>query len=181
MQNYKQIWKGILNIGRKDTMHYLDMQRNAILNAVLVSTIFLILVITIIYTILGFNYNLIPLIALPVCILALWSNYKSRYDLAKAISFFGFLIAITIWSFVLRRCYNELLFVTLTCGSASILTNRKLIFLAMITCSLFYMATVVYNNFAPFVPDPTINYFVIKSIMAFCNGRYLVFSYLGFC
>ena len=180
MENYRQIWKGILNIGRRDTLHYLEVQRIAILNAVLVSAIFLIAGITVIYTILGFNYNLIPLIAVPVCLVSLWFNHKTQYNLAKGVAFFGFLTVITIWSFYLRRCNNELLFITLACGTASILRQRRYVFLAMLTCSLFYFGCITYDKIVPFVPNPTVDYFAIKAILAYTTAGTVFFLTIVF-
>jgi PAS domain S-box-containing protein len=180
MENYRQIWKGILNIGRRDTLHYLEVQRNAILNAVLVSAVFLIAAITLIYTVLGFDYNLIPLIALPICFLSLWLNYETKYILAKQVAFFGFLTVIAVWSFCLRRCYNELLFITLACGSASIFSQRKSIFLAMLTCSVFYFVCILYDKATPFVPNPTVDYFIIKSILAYTTAGTVFFLTIVF-
>jgi PAS domain S-box-containing protein len=175
MANFTQIWKKVLNIGRTDSLHYLDIQRNSILNAIAFTTIFIALVVTVLYAVLGFSVQFIPLIALPICFSILWLNHKAKYGVARGIAFFGFLIVISIWSFYTRRTGAELLYISLAAGSASVLRRRGYIFTAMIICSITYIIYALYDKMTPFVPDPTINYFIINTILTYTTAGTVFF------
>lgn len=176
----KQKWSDSLNIGRKNNIHYLELQRIALLNAVAIISLFLSFTIFTIYYSLGFSNKYVPLIMIPICFSVLWSNKIGKYRLAKNIAFLGFLISITFWSFYTRRSGAELFYITLACSSASIFKRKKTIFLSMFVCGIFYFLYAIYDNVVPFQTDPTINYFFINTLLAFTTAGVVFFQIMLF-
>jgi PAS domain S-box-containing protein len=175
MNNIKEIWKNCLNIGRYDQLHYLEIQRNALLNGVMVIAIFVGIIVTIIYTSLDFSNKYVALILIPLCSIVLWLNKLKKFNLARNVAFIGFLSAITFWSFYTRRSGAELFYISLACSSASIYSSKKAIFTTMILCSIFYFGYVYIDDKLPFTIDPTINYFLIKTLLAFATAGTIFF------
>lgn len=46
----------------------------------------------------------------------------------------------------------------------------------MIACAIFYFIYVLYDNQVPFIPDPTINYFIINTISAYITAGVVFFQ-----
>ncbi len=172
----KKKWKQILNIGRKDELHYLEIQKNALLNGVSVISLVTGLVITIVYSTLGYSNRYVPLISIPVFSLVLLFNKKHKYRIARNVAFFGMLISITFWSFYTRRSGAELLYISLACSSASIFRRKRTIFSAMITCSVLYFTYTIIDYSIPFTANPTINYIFIKTILAYITAGLIFFQ-----
>ncbi|WP_395046932.1 PAS domain S-box protein [Flavobacterium sp.] len=176
MINYlKQKWKDVLNIGRKDNLHYLERQRIATLNAISILIIFGSICVTITYLLLNFSNPHIGLIILPVSLCTLFFNYKKKYKIARNITLFGVLIVITIWAFYTRRTGAQLLYIALASGSVSIFRERRMRYTTMIVCSLLYFTYVYYDLVTPFVPNERVNYFIINTILAYTTAV-MVFS-----
>jgi PAS domain S-box-containing protein len=171
----KQKWKDGLNIGRKDNLHYLERQRVATLNAISILIIFAITAITITYKLLNFSDWYIVLIILPVPLFTLFFNHKKKYKIARNITLFGILIAITIWTFYTRRTGAQLLYIALASYSVSIFKERKMAYATMIVCSLLYFAYIYYDFVTPFVPDERVNYAITNTILAYTTAA-MVFS-----
>lgn len=175
--NYiKKKWKEALNIGRINDQHYLEVQRNALMNALGIISIFISLFVTIIYSFLDFSNKYSALVILPISILILICNKKKKYNLARNIAFFGCLLCVTFWCFYTRRSGAELLYITLACSCASIYRKKRGIILSMIACSALYFIYVFYDYLVPFVADSTINYFVIKTILAYTSAGIIFFQ-----
>jgi PAS domain-containing protein len=180
IQFIKQKWSDALNIGRKNNIHYLELQRIALLNAVAVISLFLSFTITAIYYSLGFSNKFVPLIMIPICFSVLWCNKIGKYRLAKNIAFLGFLISITFWSFYTRRSGAELFFITLACSSASIFKRKNTVFASMFVCGIFYFSYAIYDNIVPFKIDPTINYFFINTLLTYTTAGVVFFQIILF-
>jgi PAS domain S-box-containing protein len=175
MNSIKKIWKNCLNIGRHDQLHYLDIQRNALLNGISVIAIVVSIAVTIIYFSLHFSNRYVALILLPLCSTVLWLNKIKKYDVARNLAFLGFLTAITFWSFYTRRSGAELLYISLACCCAAIFNEKRMVFATMIVCSIFYFTYIYIDIKLPFKADPTINYFLIKVILAYSTAGIIFF------
>jgi PAS domain S-box-containing protein len=171
-------WKAILNIGRKHHSHYLDVQRNALLNAFSFLAISISVIVTILYTILGFSNRFVAIPMIPMGLLVLWFNKNNKQNLSKGVAFFGCLFLVTLWSFYTRRSGASLLYITLAACSASIFTDRRVIFTGMILCSIFFFGYSYYDHVTPFVVDPSINYVLINTILTYVTAGFVFFQVL---
>ncbi|WP_185963936.1 PAS domain S-box protein [Flavobacterium restrictum] len=177
MTNYiNRKWKAGLNIGRQNSSPYLDSKRTALLNSIAINTTLLSFVLTATYYGLGFSRFFTPLLVLPISLSILWCNSHYKYKDAKNIAFYGFFIAVTFWSFYVRRSGSELIYIVLASSSVSICKKRSGGFFAMIACAIFYFIYVLYDNQVPFIPDPTINYFIINTISAYITAGVVFFQ-----
>jgi PAS domain S-box-containing protein len=171
-------WKKVLNIGRKHHYHYLDVQRNALLNAFSFLAILISIIVTILYSILGFSNKYIATPMIPMGLLILWLNKNNKLRLSKNLAFFGCLFMITLWCFYTRRTGASLLYITLAACCASIFTNRKMIFIGMILCSVFYFVYQYYDHVVPFVIDPRMNYVLVNTILTYVTAGFTFFQVL---
>ncbi|MEO8234052.1 MAG: PAS domain S-box protein [Flavobacterium sp.] len=169
-------WRAVLNIGRKDNLHYLEKQRIATLNAISLLIIFGSIFITIIYCSLNFDNRFIGLIILPVALSVLFCNYKKKYKIAPNVALVGFIIVITIWAFYTRRTGAQLLYIALASGSVSVSRQRKIAHIIMIACSILFFVYIYYDSVTPFVPNPRINYFIINAILAYTTAGMIFFQ-----
>ena len=163
-------WKEALKIGFKDNLHYLDIQRIAILNAISIIIFFGTILITIIYCLLDFSDKYIGLIILPIPLFALFFNHKEKYKTARNITFFSILIVVTFWAFYTRRTGPQLLYIALASFSASIFKEKKMKYTAMIICAALYFAYTYYDFVTPFVPNEKVNYFIINTILTYTTA-----------
>jgi O-antigen ligase len=154
----KNYWKKGLDIGRDNSLHYLERQRISILNSICLLVAIASLVFTVFYTILDLKNNTIGLSVLPLCILVLWLNSKFKFKLAKNIAFFGILAIITFWCFFSRNTGSHYYFIAAGCGVASIFKKKKYIFGFMIICAIFFTSYCYWNWITPIVLDPAVNY-----------------------
>jgi PAS domain S-box-containing protein len=171
-------WKSILNIGRKHHTHYLDVQRNALLNAFAFLAVLISFIVTILYTILGFSNRFIAIPMIPLGLSILWFNKKNQQKLSKNIAFFGCLALVTLWCFYTRRTGASLLYITLAACSASIFTDRVVIFIGMISCSIFFFGYHYYDYITPFVVDPKMNYVMVNTILTYVTAGFTFFQVL---
>jgi PAS domain S-box-containing protein len=172
----KKKWKAGLNIGRHENLHYLEVQRNALINALLI----IISIISAVYVFVNMTFNInnsyISLIAFPFCFFVLWLNSKHKYKLARNIAFFSFLFIITFWSFYTRRCGAQFLYIPLACCGASLYREKKNVLLTMIACSGFFMIYTIVDTQIPFVPDPNLNYFTMNMVFAYITAGIVFFQ-----
>jgi PAS domain S-box-containing protein len=172
----KKKWKAGLNIGRQEELHYLEVQRNALINALLI----IIMVVSVFYTFINIAFNsnnkFFSLITFPFSIFILWLNSKYKYKLARNITFFSFLFVITVWSFYTRRCGAQFLYIPLACCGASLYLKRRNVILGIITCSILFMIYTIVDNLMPFVPDPKLNYYVINVAVVFVTAGIVFFQ-----
>jgi PAS domain S-box-containing protein len=171
-------WKEGLDIGRKHHNHYLDKQRNALLNAFSILSILISFIVTIIYSVFGFSNKFIALPMIPLGLVILWLNNNNKLSLSKNFAFFGALSLITLWSFYTRRSGAELLYITLAACGASIYTERKLIFTGMLSCSLLYFLYRYYDHITPFVTDLSINYVLMNTLLTYVTAGFTFFQVL---
>jgi PAS domain S-box-containing protein len=172
----KRKWKAGLNIGRHENLHYLEVQRNALMNALII----MISIISALYVFANMTFNTnnsyISLIAFPFCFLVLWLNSKHKYKLARNIAFFSFLFMITFWSFYTRRCGAQFLLIPLACCGASLYREKRNVLLTMIACSVSFMIYTIVDIQTPFVPYPGINYFTINMVMSYVAAGIVFFQ-----
>ncbi|WP_395056106.1 PAS domain S-box protein [Flavobacterium sp.] len=176
MINYfLQNWKDVLNIGLKDNLHYLERQRILTLNAISILIIFGSICITIVYLLLNFSNPYIGLIIIPVPVGVLFFNYKKKYKLARNLTLLGILLVITIWAFYTRRTGAQLLYIALACGSVSIFREKKMAYITMTACSIFYFTYIYYDAVTPFIPNGKVNYFIINAILTYTTAGTVFF------
>jgi PAS domain S-box-containing protein len=172
----KKKWKAGLNIGRHEKLHYLEVQRNALINALLIVA----LIVSSLYTFVNFAFNpnntFISIIIVPFCLLILWLNHKHEYKLARNIAFFSFLFVITVWSFYTRRCGAQYLYIPLACCGASLYRERKNVLWSMVVCSVLFMIYTIVDTRIPFVPVPRLNYFIINMVLSYVTAGVVFFQ-----
>jgi PAS domain S-box-containing protein len=172
----KRKWKAGLNIGRHEKLHYLEVQRNALINALII----IIGVISALYIFANMTFNsnnsYISLIAFPFCYFVLWLNSKHKYKLARNVAFFSFLFIITFWSFYTRRCGAQFLYIPLACCGASLYRDKINVLFTMIACSVLFMIYTIFDSQTPFVPYPGLNYFVMNMVFAYITAGLVFFQ-----
>jgi PAS domain S-box-containing protein len=172
----KRKWKAGLTLGRHEKLHYLEAQRNALINALLI-VVATLSAFYIIMNALFYDYkSYISLIIFPFCFLVLWLITKRKYTLARNIAFFGFLFVVTVWSFYSRRCGAQLLYIPLACCTASLYKERKNMLLSMGLCATFLLIYTVADNQMPFVPNPELNYFFTNLILTYVTAGIVFFQ-----
>lgn len=171
MHNYiKKKWKNCLSIGLTQELDYLEKQRIAIINVITLITAIVSILITLLYLKLEFSTPFIPLLILPSCFVTIWLNYKKKYSLARLVAFCGVYIVITFLCFFERRTGVQLLYIAIVSGGVSMLKSRKNSYFLMIICAITYFIYVYYDHSTPFVPNPTMNYFMVNTIFAYVTA-----------
>lgn len=175
----KQLWKSGLKIGYDRTAPGLEKSRIMLLNGIMIATSVSVLIYAVAYWIINYQYFYGPLYILPVTIGVLYLNHNRKFKAAQNVYFLGSLLVISYWCYEGRGNGNEYALITLA-TTATLIFNRKIeAFTTNVLCGGVFLIYKIYDSSVPFIPDPSINYAVLPSIIL-VNSVAIVSFQIGF-
>jgi PAS domain S-box-containing protein len=173
-------WNFILRIGTNAKMSYDQQIRLSTYNAVCAISIALIALVNIFFILMKSYSVLLSLLIIPFLLLALYLNAKQLYNYSKFVFVFFILILIFVLALADRRTGTEYVLIAVGCLSALLFENRSNILLAFLTALTFYIFYSWYDTTHPFVPDPSIQYFLAQNISMSISALIVIIQLLMF-
>jgi PAS domain S-box-containing protein len=132
-----------------------------ILNGVMIVTSVSVIVYSIIYFIIDYQYFYGPLYIIPVGVTVLLLNHYQKHKAARTFYFLASLPVTVYWCYEGRGNGNEYILIGLASTSILLFQHRVTLYLICSLCAGFFILFKVYDVMVPFVPDPAINYDIL--------------------
>lgn len=158
-------WRRGLRIGYHATLPGLLRGRVMLLNGLSIIASLSVIVFSIAYALIGYQYYYGPLYIIPFAVLVLWLNSKGLFRSARNCYLIGSLLVITYWSYEGRGNGNEYTLIAIATMATLILEEKYMIFISNFLCAVIFVAIKIYNSQVPFIPDPTINYDIVPTVI----------------
>jgi len=158
-------WKKGLRMGYHATTPGLLRGRVMLLNGLSIIASLSVIVFSITYALIGYQYYYGPLYIIPVAVLVLWLNDRGFFWAARNIYLIGSLIVISYWCYEGRGNGNEFTLIAIATMATLILEKKYMIIISNLLCLLIFVSFKVYDSQTPFIPDPHINYNVVPTII----------------
>ncbi|MFN7491803.1 MAG: PAS domain S-box protein [Cyclobacteriaceae bacterium] len=158
-------WNRLLRIGHDDALNQKQLIRLHTLNAFAFASILFVLVFSAVFVSVGSYSALESLPIALVMLIVLWLNSKKRFEAAKAFMVFFLILVVLGMALSDRRTGTEYVLIVLACSSILIFDEVLKIFVGFVfslTCFGFYLW---YDTNYAFVPDPTVPYGYMKSVV----------------
>jgi PAS domain S-box-containing protein len=158
-------WKGLLHIGHNDALNQKQQIRLHTLNAFAFASILFVLGFVAVFVSMG-SYSALE--ALPIALVmlvVLWLNSKRRFEAAKVFMVFFLTLVILGMALSDRRTGTEYLLITLACSSILIFDDVLKIFLGFALSLMSFGFYLWYDTNYEFVPNPTVPYEYMKSVV----------------
>ncbi len=158
-------WKRILHIGHSNTLSQKQQIRLHTLNAFAFASILFVLAFAVVFVSVG-SYSALE--ALPIALVmlvVLWLNSKKRFEVAKVFMVFFLTLVVLGMALSDRRTGTEYVLIAIACSSILIFDSVLKIsfgFTLSLACFGFYSW---YDTNYEFVPDPTVPYEYMKSVV----------------
>jgi PAS domain S-box-containing protein len=158
-------WKKGLRMGYHATTPGLLRGRVMLLNGLSIIASLSVIVFSITYALIGYQYYYGPLYIIPVAVLVLWLNSRGLFGAARNSYLIGSLTVISYWCYEGRGNGNEFTLIAIATMATLILEKRHMIILSNLLCFLIFVVFKVYDSQTPFIPDPHINYNVVPTVI----------------
>jgi PAS domain S-box-containing protein len=159
--------KNVLHAGVSADMNLVQKTKLITLNTFLVIIIAIIVPFTVLFLALGSYTAIQGFLFIPFVVLVLYLNFRKLYKLARILLIYSLLILTLLIALSDRRTGTEYGLMALGCSSVLIFDHVASIFTAFFVAIVFYVFYTWYDATHPFVPNPTIPYFVVQNaIMA---------------
>lgn len=173
-------WSRLLRIGHDDALNQKQLIRLHTLNAFAFASILFVLIFSAVFVAAGSYSALESLPIALVMLLVLWLNSKKRFEAAKAFMVFFLILVVLGMALSDRRTGTEYVLIVLACSSILIFDEVLKIFLGFVfslTCFGFYLW---YDTNFEFVPDPTVPYGYMKSVVLLTSACAVAIQLLVF-
>jgi PAS domain S-box-containing protein len=158
-------WKKGLRMGYHATTPGLLRGRVMLLNGLAIIGSLSVIVFSIAYALIGYQYYYGPLYIIPVAVLVLWLNNRGLFRAARNTYLIGSLIVVSYWCYEGRGNGNEFTLIAIATMATLILEKRYMIVISNLLCMLVFIAFKIYDSQTPFIPDPHINYKVVPALI----------------
>jgi PAS domain S-box-containing protein len=158
-------WKKILLVGHSKSLSQKQQIRLHTLNAFAFASILFVLGFAVVFVSMG-SYSALE--ALPIALVmlvVLWLNKKRRFEAAKVFMVFFLTLVILGMALSDRRTGTEYLLIALACSSILIFDDVLKIFLGFALSLMSFGFYLWYDTNYEFVPDPTVPYEYMKSVV----------------
>ncbi len=136
-----------------------------LLNGLLMIATFSVLIFSMVYAIIGYQYFYGPLYILPPVVLVMILNYKGKFIAAKNTYLFFSLLIISYWCYEGRGNGNEYTLIALATTATLICDKRGTVIVSNVLCALVFVVYKIYDSRTPFTPDPVINYAIVPNVI----------------
>jgi PAS domain S-box-containing protein len=175
-----KIWNGIMHIGHSHALDQKEEIRLRTLNAFAFASILLVIVFAVIFVSIGSYSALESLPIAAIMLVVLWLNYKQRFEAAKMVMVTCITIAVLGMALSDRRTGTEYVLIAVACASILVFDSVYKILLGFIlslACFGFYSW---YDTNYAFVPDPTVPYEYMKSVVMLISASAVAIQLLIF-
>jgi PAS domain S-box-containing protein len=158
-------WNRILLIGHSNELNQKQQIRLHTLNAFAFASILLVLGFAVVFVSMG-SYSALE--ALPIALVmlvVLWLNSEKRFETAKVFMVFFLTLVILGMALSDRRTGTEYLLIALACSSILIFDDVLKIFLGFALSLISFGFYLWYDTNYEFVPNPTVPYEYMKSVV----------------
>jgi PAS domain S-box-containing protein len=139
--------------------------RVMLLNGLSIIASLSVIVFSIAYAFMGYQYYYGPLYILPVAACVLWLNNSGLFGLARTSYLIGSLVVISYWCYEGRGNGNEFTLIAIATTATLILEKKYMIVITNMLCVLIFVSFKIYDSQTPFIPDPQINYEVVPTVI----------------
>ncbi|MFM9836698.1 MAG: PAS domain-containing protein [Cyclobacteriaceae bacterium] len=173
-------WKRILLIGHSNALNQKQQMRLHTLNAFSFASILLVLGFAIVFVSMGSYSALEGLPIAVVMLLVLWLNSRQRFEAAKMSMVFFLTIVVLGMALSDRRTGTEYILIAVACASILVFDSVYKIligFILSLACFGFYSW---YDTNYVFVPDPTVPYEYMRSVVMLISACAVAIQLLVF-
>lgn len=158
-------WSRLLRIGHDDALNQKQLIRLHTLNAFAFASILFVLVFSAVFVSAGSHSALESLAIALVMLIVLWLNSKKRFEAAKVFMVFFLILVVLGMALSDRRTGTEYVLIATACSSILIFDEVLKIFLGFVFSLICFGFYLWYDTNYTFVPDPTVPYGYMKSVV----------------
>lgn len=158
-------WKRLLDIGHDDRLNQKQQIRLQTLNAFAFVSILFVLGFAAVFVSIGSYSALESLPIAVVMLVVLWLNSKRRFETAKMFMVFFLTLVVLGMALSDRRTGTEYVLIALACSSILIFDDVSKIFSGFVFSLASFGFYLWYDTNHEFVPDPTVPYEYMKSVV----------------
>jgi PAS domain S-box-containing protein len=163
-------WNSILSIGDLDTLDYKERIRLKTLNGFSFISFLFVAIFILSFVAVG-SYSALQ--ALPIALVMLgvqWLNSRHQFETAKVFMVFFLTLVVLIMALADRRTGTEYVLIAVACSSILIFDDLIKIFLGFSLSLLCFAFYIWYDAVYLFIPDPTVPYQYMKSVVVLVSA-----------